>query len=208
MAMVSLRETPFWINSNYQKEGLRNFVEFLESKNKNLSTWLEIGSYTGESANIFLSYAFIKKLYCIDTWDKYPDLTLSSMPFLKKGDLKIVKNKFYNKLQNDINIGRCIPIEDSSENAYEYLDILFDVIYLDSSHAYDDTLNNLKTWYKKLKIGGYMCGHDFIFDRDSELYTCAKAIQDFIKSISRVSTLEFHIFKDGSWAFQKLKKYF
>jgi hypothetical protein len=202
MAIVSLRKTPFWVNSNYQTEGLKNFVEFLYSKNQDLSLWLEIGSYVGESTSIFLSYPFIKKIYCIDTWDRHPDL------ILKKEDLPFIKQRFCTNLKNDIELERCIPVEDSSVNAFNYLDILFDVIYIDGSHSYKDTYEDLTLWYSKLKFDGFMCGHDFTFDRNSDLYTCTAAIQDFIKSISKYATIEFHIFKDGSWAFQKLKKYF
>ncbi|MEY4343153.1 MAG: hypothetical protein RL736_949 [Pseudomonadota bacterium] len=208
MSIVSLRDNPFWVNSQYQIEGLKKFIEYIRNQNPDNSKWLEIGSYTGESAKIFLSYDFIKKLYCIDTWSKHPELTLNSMPFLEAEDLNKVKQIFFTKLDSEIQSGRCVPIEDSSKNAFEYIDEMFDVIYLDGSHSRKDVLQDLTLWYSKLKFGGFMCGHDFTFDQNSALYTCSQGIQDFISSISRFKTIEFHIFKDGSWAFQKLEKYF
>lgn len=204
MPIHSLRNKPYWNeNSSYQIEGLKDLINFLKFKQANLSLCLEIGSYIGESTLIFLSEPQVKFIYCVDTWDSYPNLTLSSMPFLEEKDIKMVKKLFYQNLEKDILSGRCIPVENSSENAFRNLDILFDVIYIDGSHKYEDVLQDLQRWYSKLKINGFICGHDFNFDRNSGFYSNTAAIQDFVKSISQYSTIEFHIFKDGSWAFQK-----
>jgi len=59
-------------------------------------------------------------------------------------------------------------------------------------------------WYIKLNVGGYMCGHDFVFDKKNDFYGSTRAIQDFINSITPYNgTYEFHTFKDGSWLFKK-----
>jgi predicted O-methyltransferase YrrM len=204
MAILSLRQKPVWDKKSfYQVEGLKELIKFLKFKKANLSRSLEVGSYCGESASIFLSEPSVKYLYCIDTWDYYPEVTLSSMPFLEKKDLKIVKKIFYENLKEHILSGRCIPIENTSQNAYKTINILFDFIYIDGAHDYDNVLSDLKRWYSKLKVGGFMSGHDYNFDRNSSFYSSTEAIHDFIKSISKYSTIEFHTFKDGSWVFQK-----
>jgi len=201
--MISLRYNPFWDNgSNYQKEGLIDLVNFIYNKNNNLPNWLEIGSFTGESTEIFLSFKFIKQLYAIDIWTQL-DNTGYLMADVKKEDLQTIKDIFFERLQKDINIKRCIPIEGASEKIFFSLKKNFDVVYVDGNHAYHHVLFNLLTWYLRINKNGFICGHDYTFDSKSGLYESTSAIQDFINLISHFGAKEFHVFKDGSWALQK-----
>lgn len=204
MSIKSLRFNPFWDeNSSYQKDGLIDLINFIKIKNDKLSTWLEVGSYIGESAEIFLSFDFIQKLFCIDVWEASLDRKYL-MAFGSKSDQKIIKETFYKNLKDYIEIGRCVPIEGTSQQIFKKIAQKFDVIYIDAEHRYNNVLIDLFIWYTKLNVGGYMCGHDFIIDKRNSLHGCAKAIQDFMSFVTPYAgTYEFHVFKDGSWLFKK-----
>lgn len=204
MAIQSLRFKPFWNeNSSYQKDGLIDLVNFIKNKNEKLSTWLEVGSYIGESAEIFLSFEFIKKLFCIDVWESSLDKEYL-MSFADASDQKMIKKIFFDRLDGQIKSGRCVPLEGTSKEIFKTIDQKFDVIYIDANHRYKDVILDLFSWYTKLNAGGYMCGHDFIFDKKSDFHGCTMAIKDFINFITPYyGTYEFHVFKDGSWLFKK-----
>ncbi len=40
-----------------------------------------------------------------------------------------------------------------------------DLCYIDSSHQYQDTIDEIQAWLPKIKVGGWMCGDDY--DRES-----------------------------------------
>lgn len=214
MSIKSLRDNPFWSeNSTYQKDGLIDMVNFIKNADSNLSSWLEVGSYMGESAEIFLSFDFIKELYCIDVWTSSKNKKFY-MDFSEETDQEKIKSIFFYKLEKDINTGRCVPIESTSLEAFEKLNKKFDVIYVDACHSYEYVLLDLFIWYTRLNVNGFMCGHDFIFDKNNRFYDSTRAIQDFISFITPYyGTHEFHSFKDGSWLFKKeshipdIKKY-
>jgi hypothetical protein len=48
-----------------------------------------------------------------------------------------------------------------SMKAAQTLDVLADLIYIDASHEEEDVYNDVLAWYKKLKVGGIMCGDDY-----------------------------------------------
>lgn len=53
-------------------------------------------------------------------------------------------------------------IRDYSENACNsFEDNFFDFIYIDADHTFNSIYNDLNIWYRKVKIGGILSGHDY-----------------------------------------------
>ena len=55
-------------------------------------------------------------------------------------------------------------VQPSLEAYLLFDDNSLDVVYLDASHVYIDVLQDCIAWYKKLKPGGVLCGHDYRLD--------------------------------------------
>jgi len=66
-----------------------------------------------------------------------------------------------------------------------------DFLYLDSSHAYENTLQELRIWMKHMKIGGWFLCHDV----NTGIHTVFRAIADYIIEIDDVN-LEYHHYPD------------
>ena len=49
----------------------------------------------------------------------------------------------------------------SLEAVNEIEDNSLDFIYIDGNHNGDNPKNDISAWYKKMKPGGFMCGHDY-----------------------------------------------
>ena len=139
---------PYNRNCPNQLMGLIQFAYYVgstsQASHKNLTKWLEIGSLVGESAAIFLSFPFIQELYCVD------------MKF---------QPAFYHRVQSDINIKRCKPIQKRSEVAcLDFADGSLDVLYIDGDHSGEAALRDLTNWTIKVRPGGWVGVHDYVGD--------------------------------------------
>ena len=50
----------------------------------------------------------------------------------------------------------------SSEAVKMFPDEHFDFVYIDANHTWKGITNDIHDWWPKVKIGGYLCGHDYI----------------------------------------------
>jgi disulfide oxidoreductase YuzD len=42
-------------------------------------------------------------------------------------------------------------------------DNYFDFVYIDANHTWQGITNDIHDWWPKVKLGGYLCGHDYIY---------------------------------------------
>lgn len=106
---------------------------------------VEIGSYKGRSSTaIGLKLKQSQgNLTCVDCWyneDIYKDFQNN----MKKAEipLSILKMK-------------------SVEAASHFADSSLDFVFIDSSHEYQDTIEEILLWLPKIKSDGLLCGHDY-----------------------------------------------
>ena len=68
------------------------------------------------------------------------------------------------------------PIRKASLDAVSlYKDNSLDFIFIDAAHDYENVLNDIKSWYPKVKLGtGVIAGHDYTWGPEVK-----KAVHDF-----------------------------
>jgi len=84
-------------------------------------------------------------------------------------------------------------------------DAVLDFVFIDADHRYEAVLADIKAWFPKVKIGGWVCGHDWdhpedhIKNKDSKarLWGVRKAVEEFF------GDLPIEIGKDKTWFHQK-----
>jgi len=130
-------------------------------KNENIKLGLEIGSHVGQSTNDILKSFKNLTLMCVDYWDleKQRNHHSYSVP-----NIKDVYNQFLSNIVHYGVANRVIPINMSSNEASEYLDMKFDFCYIDANHTEEAVYNDLCNWYPKLNENGFMCGDDWILN--------------------------------------------
>lgn len=167
--------------NNPQEEGLYNLTEWLKP---NLIA-LEIGSYAGESADIFLSSGKVRVLFCVDPWLEHYD----SSDYASESNMGLVESHFNERMQKYNNF---VKIKQKSENASNmFPNDFFDLIYIDGDHREEMFEKDVKLWLPKLKKDGWLSGHDLghipimnVLDRNFKTRPNAA-------------------FKDGSWVYFK-----
>jgi len=60
-------------------------------------------------------------------------------------------------------LNRIIPLALFSEDAAQFFDNeSIDCVFIDGAHDKYSVTKDLDSWYPKVKIGGYICGHDYV----------------------------------------------
>src|SRR4051812_48080942 len=108
----------------------------------------EVGVADGRFTQKILQFADVRALYLIDAWscDRYgPGLSEVKRKFAAE----IAARKVILRQGNSTEVLAALP------------DCYFDWIYIDTSHMFDLTLQELRLSARKLKATGYLAGHDF-----------------------------------------------
>lgn len=129
----------------------------------------ELGVNKGDFSNLILTINNPKKLHLIDYWGS------------KRYNLDIrkrVENRFETEIKNntvEINLGLSTEIADNFKDNY------FDWIYIDTTHFYETTIQELKLYSKKVKENGIIAGHDYILGNWNGIvrYGVIEAVHEF-----------------------------
>lgn len=144
--------------------GLREMVQYmLKIRPATQMQACEVGSWTGESALVFVSYLEIEKLTCIDPFD-YNQVKDDPGCKNNKDDFEGQWEKFKERTmpyKNKIHV-----FKKTSRNAISYFGRQFDFVYLDASHQYGEVCHDINAWKRTIVHGGFICGHDYIGYRE------------------------------------------
>jgi predicted O-methyltransferase YrrM len=131
------------------------FGMFLEQRGARRGA--EIGTHRGEFAYKLLERWRHGFLYCVDPYrGGYDDDDPAS-----HGDRAKDRHDAHTRLQRFTRRSRFI--ETTSMDAARHPDLNdLDFVYVDAKHRFTDVLNDLTTWWNKLRPGGILAGHDIV----------------------------------------------
>jgi hypothetical protein len=122
--------------------GLKDLIE--ENLNKDAIV-CEVGSFMGVSTELFA--LMCKTVYSVDIADE----ALAGIAYIDK------MHEIWNKYSNIIGIEKA-----SLDVAPTFPDGFFDFVYIDAMHDYVNVTNDILAWRGKIKLGGFIGGHDYI----------------------------------------------
>ena len=109
----------------------------------------ELGVDKGLFSSQIIELCQPKKLHLVDVWD--------SKRFSETKAL-MVYELFKDKIaEGSVVINRKM----STEVVREFENNYFDWIYIDTDHSYNNTLAELTAYAEKIKVGGFIAGHDY-----------------------------------------------
>jgi len=169
---------------SFHEQGLLRFIQDLPSG----LTMVEIGSYAGESAEMFLASGKIDLFYAVDPWQGgYDDTDGAS-----HSDMCAVETAFDQRISRFGN--RVVKLKMTGAEAakkFHNEGLTCDMVYIDGLHTYDGVMSDLHDWYDL--AASIVAGHDYTqYHRD-----VIRAVNEFLpKFPSRV-------YADGSWRYDK-----
>jgi len=120
----------------------------------------EVGTWEGDFSYDLLKYTTCQKLFCVDpykhfTEGEYPD----GMNRLTQAEFD---TKFLTVNQRFHEFGpRAEFVRMESVQASTYFpENFFDFVYIDGNHDYEYVKQDIRSWWPKVKVGGWLCGDD------------------------------------------------
>ena len=137
------------------RKGLEDLISYINTiSSTKTMTMIEIGSYAGESTQIFSRY--FDKVISIDPYinDYDPnDITCNY------AELTTVYDTFKQVLDQHENI---MHIRKTSDEAIlDLLDIHVDFVYIDGLHTYEQVKTDIDNYLPIIVKSGFIAGHDF-----------------------------------------------
>jgi predicted O-methyltransferase YrrM len=163
-------------------KGLQDLISYINNNKptQNMSM-IEIGSYAGESTEIFSKY--FNNVIAIDPFNNNydeNDITCKYMELTKVYEtfIKIVKK------HHNINHIR----KTSDEAIYELKNTQVDFVYIDGLHTYEQIKKDITNYLPLINKGGFIGGHDY--------HQTWQGVKD---GIHETIGLPEQIFQDTSW---------
>ncbi len=145
----------------------------------------EVGVQSGEFSEHLLRHWKGERLYSIDPWKEFPSaayLDVANVPQSKHDALYLSTLRRLLKFES-----RSVVWRLTSREAVELLEEKsLDFCYLDADHSYPAVVDDIATWYPKIKRGGVLAGHDFIPDGTYPfgVFGVQKAVHEFVRAKS------------------------
>jgi len=144
----------------------------------------EIGVFRGEFSATIIRAIEPRELYLVDPWDiaygvNYPNWG----DYTEHGALTTARA--FAETVSRTTSGRNTKVKIVKDFSLPWLakmpDEYFDWVYLDSTHTYDDTRQELALSARKVKPEGIICGHDFEIRRSELHHGVFRAVTEFVR---------------------------
>lgn len=112
------------------------------------------------------------KLYCIDSWQYYPEY----IDYRKKSTFI----GLYESAKSLLEPYGCTLIKKFSMDAVkDFEDEFFDFVYIDGHHGYKYVKEDIEAWSPKVKKGGVVAGHDYYVTKAGNVGVI-KAVDEYV----------------------------
>lgn len=129
----------------------------------------ELGVDEGDFSKQILLHSNPLKLHLVDVWNSNR---------YHEGKARGVQGRFSMEIaETTVQVHRSLSIDACAEFPDEY----FDWIYIDTSHSYRTTIDELLAYERTVKPSGYICGHDYVLGNwsDRVRYGVIEAVAEF-----------------------------
>jgi len=173
------------MRGGHLNQGLMDLAEDIKRQLGDKITLVEIGSYMGESAEIFAQMLPNSQIICIDPFlSGYDDLDCAS-----SSDFNDVEQQFDLRTSKYSNI---VKMKGYSTD----FQIKCDAIYIDGRHSYEGVKEDILHW--KPFVKSIISGHDYYLEH-TEAYKLNPHIQGVIRAVHEVLGQPDKTYADCSW---------
>lgn len=186
-------------NLNKSRSDILNDIR--KEYNQDIDIAVEVGTWRGDFAESMINKLSPKEFYAVDPYKIFEGMV--SAPGNEYGnqqDLDVLAEKVKNRMTS---LGGELLRDVSLNASKKFENNSIDVVYIDGDHTYEGVATDIKSWWPKVKPGGYLCGDDFVkgvtgkgFD-----YGVIEAVHDFVEQ----NNLHLFVYTNGQrqWLVRK-----
>lgn len=146
-------------------------------KENNFKNYVEVGVWKGKTLFGIADGNKHLRIWGIDEYksENYNNYTHGEI-------MANISNETYDKIKQDI-LNRSstfknitIITENSLTATKRFSNNSLDIVFIDASHDYKNTCNDIRAWLPKVRKGGILCGHDF----NLRHFSVVRAVGDLI----------------------------
>jgi hypothetical protein len=150
--------------------------DFLVSTCSTGGTFVECGAWLGKSSAYLADISEAKQvnLYIVDSWKGSPNELYSDHKLARTNDVHalFITNMGTRKFKDIKAL--------SHEASTQFNDESCDVVFIDMEHTYNAVKNDIELWLPKVKVGGYLAGHDYTKGWDGVIKAVDEKFRDKI----------------------------
>lgn len=161
------------------RSGIRDLIADLPDN----ITMVEIGSYRGESAELFLASGKVSKIFCVDPWKPFYD----SKDPAAFTDMRKVEADFDQRFASDPRVSKEKGVLEDFVARYPEMPQI-DFVYIDGCHSEEATLSDLNTTLRHLRPKRAIAGHDY-----------NQAWGGVVKAVNATLGKPDKVYSDSSW---------
>lgn len=140
----------------------------------------EVGVFKGINAKKFLDEMNIEHAWLVDCWGHFENEP-QTIANHKIDENPTFWDKTYEQVQEVFkNYPNVSLVKAWSQEAAGLVPDDLDFVYIDADHTYDATVQDIKLWLPKLKIGGWLMGDDYMWEGTH------KAVNDFVEKYNYI----------------------
>lgn len=157
----------------------------------------EIGVWFGDNAAKILEICRPKNLWLVDCWEKQTG-SYEVDPTNDNTDFEACYQSVVERFKNNPEVG--IVRKYSLEAAKGFGDNWLDLVYIDANHTYEACFADLNSYWRKVRRGGCLAGHDYT--EHFAWIDCKRAVDDFC----RINNLQVMITGEPAFPSWVIKK--
>lgn len=149
------KETVYTMRDDNYRQGLNKLIDYVnDSINTKNMSMIEIGSYAGESTELFTSN--FKSVISIDPFLNDYDVSDITCEYMELTEVYKIFNGRMSKYKNFEHIKKT-----SDEAINDLKNIKVDLVYIDGLHTYEQVKKDIENYLPLINDGGFICGHDY-----------------------------------------------
>lgn len=117
---------------------------------------VEVGVWVGTSSRFLLGLPSIEKLYLVDPWLTYPEVTKTQKEIDSYAEYVIKNTK---RFGDRVEVLRTWSLQGAMLVPTD-----LDFVYLDGAHDYYNVRNDIMAWRFHVAKGGILCGDDYSYE--------------------------------------------
>lgn len=180
LPLTAASQAPTFETTEFQRQRAEMLVRLLPKN----SIGAELGVFRGEFSVAIIRAIAPSELYLVDPWDlAYGEIYPDWGEYTERGTLPTARalSETTSRMSSQ-SLTKVHIVKDYSQSWLAKVpDAYLDWAYLDSTHAYDDTVRELDLCRAKVKPEGVICGHDFEINPDRIHHGVFRAVTELVR---------------------------